>query len=87
MGNDNRKPYMQPFACFSSSSRAGGAPDISVEAFAREGEDNFDWQFLSGALVLLGAAGRCQQCFAILEKVTCGRRAEVAWNRIQEHLP
>lgn len=39
------------------------------EAFPGEGDGDFDWQFLGGALVLLGAAGRCQRCFAALEKV------------------
>ncbi|CAM9293267.1 unnamed protein product [Scytosiphon promiscuus] len=29
---------------------------------------DFDWQYLQGALVLLGAAGRCQRCFADVEK-------------------
>eukprot|EP00752_Nemacystus_decipiens_P003518 g3245.t2 len=41
---------------FSSSS--GGDGDV----------DDFDWQYLQGALFLLGAAGRCQRCFAAVEE-------------------
>lgn len=37
--------------------------------FGVESEEAFDWQFLEGALVLLGAAGRCQRRFAQVEEV------------------
>ncbi|CAM9472002.1 unnamed protein product [Ectocarpus sp. 4 AP-2014] len=32
------------------------------------GNGDFDWQYLQGSLVLLGAAGRCQRCFAGVEE-------------------
>lgn len=50
---------------FSSGGVGGGE-------FSSGGEgdvEDFDWQYLQGALVLLGAAGRCQRCFAAVEEV------------------
>lgn len=47
-----------------------------IEAFSDGGDGDsgdFDWQYLQGALVLLGAAGRCQRCFAGVEKVSTSR--------------
>lgn len=44
----------------------------AAEAFSDAGDGDFDWQYLQGALVLLGAAGRCQRCFAGVEKVWFG---------------
>lgn len=65
---------------------SGGA----VEAFSGGGDGDFDWQYLQGALVLLGAAGRCQRCFAGVEEVRyytvrygtvvgCGMECSVVW--------
>ena len=49
--------------------RAEGVSTEGVDAFSPGGDVDFDWQYLEGALVLLGAAGRCQHCFATVEEV------------------
>lgn len=49
--------------------RAGGVSTEDVDVFSPAGGVDFDWQCLEGALVLLGAAGRCQHCFATVEEV------------------
>lgn len=50
---------------------SGGAVGAAAFAGGDGGVDDFDWQYLQGALVLLGAAGRCQRCFAAVEEVCC----------------
>lgn len=64
----------------------GDIGDIGGAGFGGEGGgggggdgDDFDWQYLQGALVLLGAAGRCQRCFAAVEEVC---RVVFQYNRV-----
>lgn len=68
--------YCGPFCSALSTPalhRVEGVSAGSMEAYSGEegggGGGDFDWQLLEGALVFLGAAGRCQRCFATLEKV------------------
>lgn len=49
---------------------SGVTIDSLLEGGDGEEQEEFDWQLLQGALVLLGAAGRCQRCFAVLEEVS-----------------
>ncbi|CAM9845413.1 unnamed protein product, partial [Laminaria digitata] len=63
-GGGNRSPT-------SGGGGSGGGEGVStegVDAFSPGGDVDFDWQYLEGALVLLGAAGRCQHCFATVEE-------------------
>lgn len=60
---------VSPAAGEFSSGAVGGGEIYSVGGADVE---DFDWQYLQGALVLLGAAGRCQRCFAAVEEVRYG---------------
>lgn len=68
--------YSLPWILFTSTSgvaEAGTAEVETLDSLLEGGEEEeFDWQLLQGPLMLLGAAGRCQRCFAALEEVTLG---------------
>eukprot|EP00904_Undaria_pinnatifida_P008473 jgi/Undpi1/4756/HiC_scaffold_18.g08109.m1 len=55
----------------SSGKHVSGEEGVStedVDAFSPGGDVEFDWQYLEGALVLLGAAGRCHHFFNTVEE-------------------
>eukprot|EP00903_Cladosiphon_okamuranus_P014110 g13116.t1 len=57
------------FSAVRADEFSGGAAGGGAFSSGGDGDvDDFDWQYLQGALVLLGAAGRYQRCFAAVEE-------------------